>query len=344
MPKQYVFIFGGAIGDSLLGVQLAHILEVAFPSSRLIMISTRESNFVGELLELVPQVEYRELLRSDIRSWFALLRLACSPHNVVFLEPFQDAIPLWWKIIARMMTLSPGSVEIRCQSRPQKVPARIRVISYSPVTDNLFSMIARVVPPWGGSPLPAPVPSFPVPTCPSSPARPYILFHFFAGAYRRSFPIEKVRSLLVTAREKFPRYEFLLTCAHQEEMVARKMIEGISDTRVEVNPHARELVCLLEQSSICVGVASGVIHIASHLGVPSVALCNLSDPCWLPTYAKNTLRLSARENCRCKGNKTGDCGITTPGGIVYRCLYDITTENIIAAIELQLTSRQPKTS
>lgn len=344
MSKQYVFIFGGAIGDSLLGVQLAHILEVAFPSSRLIMISTRESNFVRELLELIPQVEYRELLRNDIFSWCALLRLSCSPHNVVFLEPFQDATPLWWKIIARMTTLFPGSVEIRCQSRPQKVPARIRVISYSSVTDNLFSMIARVVPLWGGSPLPAPAPSLPVPVCFSSPAQPYILFHFFAGAYRRSFPIEKVRSLLVAAREKFPRYEFLLTCAHQEEMVARKMIEGIPDTRVEVNPHAKELVCLLEQSSICVGVASGVIHIASHLGVPSVAMCNLSDPCWLPTYAKNTLQLSAREDCGCHGDKTGDCGVLTSGGIMYRCLYDIRTERIISAMERQLTSLQPKTS
>ena len=176
MSKQYIFIFGGAIGDSLLGVQLAHILEGAFPSSRLITISTRKSNFVRELLGLVPQIEYRELLRSDIRSWLVLLRLACSPHCVVFLEPFQDAIPLWWKIIARMTTLFPGSVEIRCQSHPQKVPARVRVISYSPATDNLFSMIARVVPLWGGSPLPAPVPSLPVPVCLSSPARQYILF------------------------------------------------------------------------------------------------------------------------------------------------------------------------
>jgi ADP-heptose:LPS heptosyltransferase len=162
------------------------------------------------------------------------------------------------------------------------------------------------------------------------PARPYLLFHFFAGAYRRSFPIEKVRPLLAAARQKFPAHEFVLTCAHQEEVAARAMIEGVPDARVEVSPHARDLLCLLVQSSACVGVASGVTHIASHLGVPSVIMCNLSDPCWLPTYAKNSVLLSAHEYCGCKGNKTGECNVDTPGGGMYRCLYYIKTADIVA--------------
>ncbi len=330
MPKNLIFIFGGAIGDALLGVQLAHTLEATGSQSRLTLVSTRKSNFVRQLLELVPQVEYREMVRSDIRSWFVLASLALSPHGVVFLEPFQDRVPQWWKIVARVATLLPGSIEVRCQSRPQAVPARVRTLSYSPQTDNLFSMVARIVPLWGARVVPAPSPSLPTPRDCAIPAKPYLLFHFFAGAYRRSFPIEKVRPLLLSARGQFPLYEFILTCAHQEEATARAMVEGIPGTRIEVSPHARDLLCLLKQSSACIGVASGVTHIASHLSVPSVIMCNLSDPCWLPTYAKKSVLLSARENCGCNGNKTGECNVETPGGGMYRCLYDIKTADIVA--------------
>jgi len=333
MPKHIIYIFGGAIGDALLGIQLTHTLSAAKYPGRLTLISTRKSDFVRQIVEMVPEVKYREMPRNDVRSWFALLGLALRPNGIVFLEPFQDVVSVWWKILARTSTLLPGSVEVRCQSRPQRVPGRVRVLSYDPKTDNLFSMISRVVPLWGGRAVPAPIPSLPTPVCPTSLKQPYILFHFFAGSYRRSFPIEKVRPLLEAARMNFPAHEFVLTCAHQEENAAREMIKDISGARVEVSPHARDLLCLLKQADACVGVSSGVTHIASHLDVPSVVLCNLSDPCWLPVYAKNTIQLSAPENCGCHGDKTGECGVKTPGGTVYRCLYDIKTERIIEAMQ-----------
>lgn len=342
MSKNLIYIFGGAIGDALLGVQLAHTLEAAQSESRLTLISTRKNNFVRQLLELVPEVRYRELPRRDIRSWFALPRLALSTHGVVFLEPFQDVVPAWWKIIARAATLLPGSVEARCQSRPRVLPARVRTLSYDPATDNLFSMIAGVAPLLGTRAVPAPVPSLPTPVCSLAPAHPFVLFHFFAGSYRRSFPVEKVRPLLEAARETFPLHEFVLTCAHQEESTARKMVEGVSGARVEVSPHARELLCLLARSSVCVGVASGVTHIAAHLSVPAVVLCNLSDPCWLPSYNPDTVLLYEKVRCRCHGDKTGNCGIVTPEGLVYRCLYDITTESIIAEMH-RLVAGESKT-
>lgn len=329
MPKNILFVFGGAIGDALLGIQLAHALRAAQYHGRLTLVSTRKSDFVRQIVETVPEVHYRELLRSEFHSWFTLLMFGLSPHGVVFLEPFQDVIPLWWKVIARIATLLPGSVEVRCQSRPQRAPTRVRVLSYDPRTENLFSMIACAVPLLGGCEVPAPVPSLSASNCAAKPARPYILFHFFAGNYRRSFPVEKVRPLLMVARATFPAHEFILTCAHQEESTARDMIADIADARVEVSPHARDLLCLLVQSDLCVGVASGVTHIASHLGIPAVVLCNLSDPCWLPAYATHTVQLSAPENCGCHGDKTGECGVKTPGGTVYRCLYDIKTGRII---------------
>lgn len=335
IPKKALFIYGGAIGDTLLGIQLAHAIETAGADTKLTLLSTRASGFSRQVAEAAG-VHYQELPREKLLSWILLLRFALSPHAAIYLEPFQDKIPTWWKIIARMTTLMPGSVEAHCQSRSQPVPHRVHVVSYSPQKDNLFEMIAQVPAAWGAAKMASPVPWLPKPQCSQTPERPYILFHFFAGAYRRSFPIEKVVPLLTAARKEFPQHEFILTCAHGEEVAATRMIEGISDARIEISPSAEKLFCLLTQSSVCVGVASGVTHIAAHLKAPSVVLCNLSDPCWLPRYNPEVTMLSERANCKCNGDKTGDCGIETPSGLVYRCLYDISTERIVDAMKAKI--------
>jgi len=336
MTKRILFIFGGAIGDALLGVQLARTLAAAGSDATLTLVSTRKNYFLRQLMESVPQAAYRELPRGSVHSWLALVELALAPHGAVFLEPFQDTVPLWWKIIARMVTLAPGSIEVRCQSRPRLTPARVRVLPYNPKTDHLFSVITRVAPLFGASPVQEPAPSLPAPSCGPLHKRPHLLFHFFAGAYRRSFPVEKVRPLLEAAREQFPTHAFILTCGHGEEAAAQRMAKGIPEVSVEANPSAQKLLCLLAQSDAVVGVASGVTLIATHLEAPTVVLCNLSDPCWLPTYAKNAVLLSAPERCVCNGDKTGECSVETQGGGVYRCLYDITIPDIIAAMSRML--------
>lgn len=336
MPRDCLFIFGGAIGDALLGVQLSHALAKAAPESRLVCISTRRSGFVREFLKLVPSLSYRELPPRDLRSWLYVARLLFRPHAVVFFVPFQDRVPWWWRFIARMATVMQGSIEVRCMIQARPTPARVLTLRYDPREGNLFSVVTKVIPLWGGEDVGALQPTLPEPACTEAPARPFILFHFFAGSSRRSWHVDKVRPLLEAARARYPRHEFILTCAHGEEKLAEAMVVGISNARVEISPHPSKLLCLLRQSALCVGVASGVTHIASHLSVPAVVLCNLSDPCWLPTYAPQTVMLAARAECRCKGDKTGECSVETPSGGMYRCLYFITIEEVLGAMGQKL--------
>lgn len=335
MPKHTLFIFGGAIGDALLGIQLFHAMQKTDPSSSLTFVATGKSGFSRQVVGSVPGVVYTEMPPRAWRSWVRLCALAFSPHGVVYLEPFRDHVSLWWRVIARVATLLPGSREVHCQSRPVKVAQRIRVVAYRCQADNLFDMVTRVPAALGGAAVEPFTPYLPAPTC-TAAAQPYMAFHFFAGSYRRSFPLEKVQPLLKAAREAFPNDEFVLTCAHGEESVAEQMIEGIANARVVVSPKAHELFCHLASARVVVGVASGVTHMAAHLGSPAVVLCNLSDPCWLPTYNTTIALLSAPEQCGCNGDKTGECGIETPGGVVYRCLYDIPQERIIQSMRDQI--------
>jgi hypothetical protein len=116
------------------------------------------------------------------------------------------------------------------------------------------------------------------------------------------------------------------------------LVEGVTNVTIKIDVAVSELLTLIKESDIVVGVASGVTHISSQLGQPSVVLCNLSDPCWLPTYAKTSRLLYDKTHCSCSGEKSGECSEMTPEGSVYRCLYNIKPESVVETMEEFLKS------
>lgn len=223
-------------------------------------------------------------------------------------------------------------MELHCTVDTRAASGRIQLVRYDCRTDSLFDLPAQVVRAWGFDLLEPPRPHLEVSE--KATAVPYLLFHFFAASTRRTWPYEKARPLLRAARDTFPQYEFVLTCAPHEEPAARRLAEGIDGVRIVSGAPAREVVALLAGARLRIGVASGIMHIASHLPVRSILLCNLSDPCWLPRFNPQAILLSAPEHCACKGDKTGDCSVMTQEGEVYRCLYDIPIERVLEEMHL----------
>lgn len=331
---KYVYLYGGAIGDSLVGIHVARTLEVRKSGTRLLLLSTRRNPFVRELTQSLSFVRYREFIKGDPRTWWVAFSLITSPSCIFVFEPTDVPLPPWWLLILRISTWFPGSREVHSQliGHEKELRSDIQKIIVTP-EDNLFtSNVPRILSAWGveGETI---APSLPAVSCERS--KPYIVFHFFAGSYRRSWPLENVRPLLENARSAFPGHEFVLTASGEEGKRAEEMAEGISNTRIESGRGAASLVQVLSCADMVVGVASGVTHISSHLSKPTVALANLSDPYWLPTYAPKTVILANREECRCKGNKEGDCNEVTPHGSVFRCIYFISTDSVIEAMRKQ---------
>ena len=331
---KYAYLYGGAIGDSLVGLHLGRALHERLPGSHLILISTRRSPFVRELAETLPYVHYQELIKEDPRTWWFFMLLAITPSSIFVFEPTDVSVPRWWKLILRVATVLPGSKEVHSQLIGHERAVRARVVtSIVGPEDNLFMVnVPRTLRAWAVDPGDALTPFLPRPKC-KTPEKPNILFHFFAASYRRSYPVDKARSVLEHARTLFPTYEIILSATPDERERAEAMAKGIPDIRIETELSASELLCYLQNATVVVGVASGVTHLASHLGKPVIALSNLSDPYWLPTYAPKTIILANREHCRCKGNKQGDCVEDTPDGEVFRCLYYISTESILEAMQ-----------
>lgn len=330
---KYVYIYGGAIGDSLLGIHMGRVLSQSLPNQKIVLISTRKNAFVRELVSSLPFVEYHEVIKTNPFSWGELLCLTVSKNAIALIEPSDVPIPLWWRIILFAGTLVAGSREVHgevvghSRTRNKKIDAVVITPS-----ESLFTVfVPDVIRAWGVTPLSV-APSLARETI-TDKQQPYILFHFFAGNYRRSFPIEKARPLLMQARNKFPSYEFVVSASPAEHERVLAMAKGISNTRIASDLSASQMILLLQQASLTVGVASGITHIAAHLDVPTIVLANLSDPYWLPTYNEKIVLLSDKEHCACNGNKSGLCVEHTPGGDVFRCLYYVPNESILDEME-----------
>ncbi len=334
---RYAYIYGGAIGDTLFGIHLGRILSQSESGAQLTLISTRSNPAVKDLVCNLPFISYRVITRRNPFSWIALLPFFFSKTAVALIEPTDVPISRWWENILRTCTHTSGSLEVHGQvtGHERRVKSRVSVV---PITaqDNLFTAVApRIISAWGHSPR-VTVPTLEHQVCEGIPT-PFILFHFFAGNYRRSFPLEKVRPLLMQAREEFPQFQFVLSAAPLEKIRALRMVEGISNTKVEANLSMHDMICLMQNAALTVGVASGITHIAAHLDVPLITLSNRSDLYWLPSYNPHVVQLSDTEHCRCEGNKVGDCTEHTPTGDVFRCLYYISIPSIIEHMKLNLS-------
>lgn len=349
--SNFLYLFGGAIGDALVGVHLGRTLAANVPGAQLTLISTRENQFVRELLADLTFINYRELPWKRPGSWLALARLSLSSWNTVLYEPATAEVPLWWRTILWCTSHSPlgnalakhdrsGSHEVHYQmhGHERQTTHHAILLVYNCPTENLFLSVSNVLRAWGVEVKNTLQPALPEPVCVSSAEGSYILFHFFAGNYRRSIPSDHARELLLAARAQFPRHTFFLTCTSTEEALARRASEGVSNTHIAPDLHARELLCRIASADLVVGTASGIIHIAAHMHSRVVSLSNLSDPCWLTQYNPGVAMLSEKSRCGCHGNKTGLCEAKTPDGIVFRCLYDIPTERIITAMQEKLAA------
>ncbi len=327
---KYAYLFGGAIGDSLVGMHLARSLEHLRPGARLTLLSTRRKPFVSDLVRGLPFVSYREFLWDSPRTWWVGLWLFLTPTSIFVFDPTDVPLPRWWRFILAISTVLPGSREVHSQlvGHERRVARGVTVLVVTP-EDNLFTTnVPRILSAWGIRGESQLAPSLPKTHFKTPPGR-YVLFHFFAGNYRRSWPLEKAHPFLIEARQAFPEYEFVLTASNEERGRAQEMVKGVNNARVESGLSAQALLRYLSDASLVVGVASGVTHISSHLAVPTIALANLSDPYWLPSYAEHTRILANREECRCKGNKEGECVAHAQDGLVFRCLYYISATRIL---------------
>lgn len=331
--RRYLLLYGGPIGDSLVGIHVGRTLAANQPGAVLELVSVRENAFVRELCRDLPFIRYRELRKESLGSWLSLPALAFHRYASIAYEPVSYRISLWWRIILWFARRHPGSIELRCQMQGYERPVPRGVLRrvFDCRSVSFFDTPKMVLEAWG-----IPVDNLPHPSLPQQPvleAKPYLLFHFFAGQVRRSIPVDHARAILEAARSAYPRHTLVITCADNERERAERMAAGIVDVRIESGHAPRELIALLCGADLVVGTASGILLMAAHLRRPVISLSCLSHgKAFLPDFSPETTILAARDECRCRPGDGSDCPLMTSEGLVYRCLYFITTESVCSAM------------
>jgi Glycosyltransferase family 9 (heptosyltransferase) len=337
MERRYLLLYGGPIGDSLVGIHVGRTLAANMPGAVFELVSTRENSFVRELCQDLPFIHYRAVPKESLSSWITIFALMFSRNAIFAYEPVATTMSPWWKLILWCARRRSDSVELRYQTRGYERPVPRGVLRrvFDCEQESYFETQKTVLEAWGISAKNLPQPSLPLQPAPKG--TPYLLFHFFAGQVRRSIPVDHARAILEAARVAYPQHDFVLTCAPNERPRAERMIEGIRDTRIESGHSAHELTALLCGADIVIGTVSGILLIAAHLHRPVVAmLCLTHKRGFSPDFSPESIVLAARNECRCRPGDSSDCRVMTDEGPVYRCLYFIKTEEVLEAMKKKL--------
>lgn len=170
------------------------------------------------------------------------------------------------------------------------------------------------------------------PYAPSS----YMVFHPFGSSSWKSWPSRRSRELLAQLGERYPTYSFVLTGGEENLKEAELIAEGLPRVTVAVGIPILEAAAVIEGAALFIGIDTGTLHLASIMHQEVIALEHNASPEWIPTYNPNTIVLSTHEHCTCTGTKNDTCKVEVDGLPYMRCLYEITDDMILGAIETKI--------
>jgi heptosyltransferase-2 len=175
-----------------------------------------------------------------------------------------------------------------------------------------------------------------------APHRPVVAFHVAGGwggtATAKAWPIEHFAELAQRIAGQYD-HQVLVLCGPNEREAAAEVIRRAAHPRVK-SLAAVEALSLsltkgcLSRSSLLVTTDSGPRHIATALNVPVVALFGATDPAWTETYHPQAITLFNKLDC-------GPCKQKHCPLLHHRCMRDLSTDRVFAAVQQALATAQP---
>ncbi len=346
--KRVIYFNSGAVGEFLMTLFFMMNIksDPASDSPEFIVFVQKNKGVLIELAELFfPSVKIIIINKRDfIHGGFSILRYMFSKNCIVTQMTFGQERTIV-KVLAHLMALRSGSVYIGCNDGV-KVNKYLysRFFNFNP--DILFyETMNEIVKELGF----IPHISFPYFKRVKDLSKTeqiilekyvlkennYLVLHPFAANSHRSFPARRWNDIINSVLNEHSDIKIVVTGAPSDDSFARDILSGINDERI-VNLvgvlSMDELVSVIKQASLFIGVDSGITHLAGVLQKKSVVIGNYSNPCWLPVYNKQAVILLNRDRCVCSGRKTGDCFVLDGGNKYYRCMMDIKDENILNSI------------
>ena len=126
----------------------------------------------------------------------------------------------------------------------------------------------------------------------TKPFSSHLVLAIGSGSLAKNWPLHNFIRLVEVARENsFEKFTAIIGPAEMErDPGAVKSLAGISGVSSLANPSIRELASAIAGASLFVGADSGVTHLASLIGTPTVALFGPTNPVvWRPAGDRVTV-------------------------------------------------------
>jgi len=330
--EEYFWVALGALGDALMLISMADEALAASPvADRATLLAVRNRVLLRDLSEDNDRIYVR-----PFSFWPVLSAVARGRRCRVCFAPTFGRLPVWVKLLAWFLARVPSVrvVGFRDQGRWQPYDTSIDFDSRIGVLENLLALAAIA-----GIPAERTVPHPVFHAIEMRAQKPYLFIHPFAASLKRTLPPHRWRTLIEKLHERYPDYAILVSGSGAEKELAQEWFGHLSYVQPVLDRPIRDIAGYLTGCRLFIGVDTGVTHVAGVFHVPSVVLENNSNPMWFPTYNPNARILINSARCTCTGDKGGDCIVMEEGKPYYRCLYDISEDEILEAIDEMLTAQ-----
>lgn len=326
-----LFISYGSIGDFLMTLAFLREVHRAFPEFRLEVCATRNSALLRSIASRYPFVRVSSLNSlSFLRAFFFSFK-----RSVVIMPATFGEVP--WKplLFARIAALRGAVAGFTGLKTVVRYDLPVRFDTRKLFYQNLEQLLQNLGAEGGITPallLPEDAHAL------ALISKPYIALAPFAGNPKRSLPVSRWKSIMSVLALKYPEHHISILGAPEDEAVAKALGSAHPRAQICTGRPFLQTISFIKHASLFVGVDSGLTHIAGILGQKSVVVGNLSNPTWLPYYNPNATVLVEPRQCRCTGDKGGDCLYVIDGQEQYRCMADVSDERIFAAVQEALAA------
>jgi ADP-heptose:LPS heptosyltransferase len=289
--KSAILFQNGAVGDFLMSIFLAELLQKSGYVDQVTVVVPRNLNFLQGLIGAYPYISAIEVSRRG--GWAQVLKML-RRRCLVIVQPTFGKIPLRVKILGWLISRSYGSEFIGFQDKSRVCKALYsKTLAYN--TDQLYSETMRDIVRGLGAPVLVKIPDLkiaPSVECIKTAGlhhRPYVVFHPGAGLPKRSFTVQAAQEVIEHVLKRNSEMHVVLSGSPTEGKLIEEIKIGIQKKERIVNAigcSAQEIAAFIRCAQFFIGTDSGITHLACFLGARVIVAAHCGTVNWLPFYCQ----------------------------------------------------------
>jgi ADP-heptose:LPS heptosyltransferase len=330
MGPRFVTLLFGPLGDALMALALFDDLVQVAPNATLTILTRRNAAMIRELAKNYPGITVLEVPEgvASLRVFAHIL----SHRSVVLMLGLGSAFSWRYRLLFLLLRLRGSkTVGFWLSGLSVRIPYDISLS----MLDNFRRLMPHALPGWEVT---EGAPSVQLPQRePKAAPKPgsYIVMHVAGASIAAALPPARWQTLISYINHQYPHLAVVLTGTPTE----RSKLEALGanlQVVVRTDLSISELVWLIDNAALYVGIDTGVTHIAGVLQQKSIVVRHCSDPSWMPTYNPHArVLLNSRQ---CNPEDPTHCLLVEEGVHAYRrCTYDISDAALARSVDLAVS-------